>query len=202
LLHQQQEHCCGVTNIRNQFGEKMPSEEEVKRVLEETQRLMARMEARGKGLTQPTKLSAADYYKRAQQALASTNLDLTIRELDACLCSNPSLRLAVIAYYNIAAAIWGKFRFDDRKGDSVGDDEYIWVNGCNVCSRRGLRTYHQLPRDQQLDSSIIELHQVLNQLVSRTMTYGAYVYRHGQREFRAVSGLPPLRCLRDVQMEI
>lgn len=180
----------------------MPSEEEIRRQLEEVQRLMARMEARDKGLTQATALSASDYYKRAQQALASNNLDVTVRELDACLCSTPSLRLSVIAYYNIAAAIWGRFRFDDRKGDSVADDEYVWVNGANVCCRRGITCYRQMPREQQLEATITELHQALNQLVSRTMTYGLFVYEYGQREYRQVHALPPLRCLREVQMEM
>jgi hypothetical protein len=60
----------------------------------------------------------------------------------------------------------------------------------------------QMPREQQLESAIVELHQAMNQLVSRTMTYGAYVYRYGQREFRAVGDLPPLRCLNEVHMDM
>ena len=181
----------------------MASEEERRRqLLEETKQLMARMEARDKGLTQATTLSASDYYKRAQQALASNNFDLTIRELDACLCSNPSLRLAVIAYYNIAAAIWERFRFGQRKGDDVPDDEYIWVNGCNECGQRGLKIYGQMSRDQQLDATIMELHEALNQLVSRSGAYGLFVYQYGQREYRQVFKLPPLRCLSEVQMDL
>jgi hypothetical protein len=79
----------------------MPREEEIRRQLEEVQRLMQRMDAKSASGSPP--LSASDYYKRAQQALASNNFDVTIRELDACLCANPSLRLAVIAYYNIGS---------------------------------------------------------------------------------------------------
>jgi hypothetical protein len=177
----------------------MPSEEDIKRLLEKTQRLTARMDARDKGLAEPTKLSASDYYKRAQ---GTKNLDVAIQELDACLCSNPSLRLAVIAYYNIAAAIWERFRFNQRKGDDVPDNEYIWVNGCNVCGRRALKIYDQMSKEQRLDATIVELHEALNQLVSRSGTYGLFVYEYGQREYRQVHGLPPLRCLREVLMEI
>ena len=44
-------------------------------------------------------LSAADHYKRA---MSSSGLDVTIRELDACLCANPKPFLAMAAYFNVS----------------------------------------------------------------------------------------------------
>jgi hypothetical protein len=81
-------------------------------------------------------LSAADHYGRAMD---SSNLEVTIRELDACLCGNPKPLLAMAAYFNLSAAVWEKFGFNKRKGHSIDDDEYLWVIGCNLCLRRALK---------------------------------------------------------------
>jgi hypothetical protein len=144
-------------------------------------------------------LSAGDHYERAMD---SNNLDVTIRELDACLCATPEPFLAMLAYSNLSAAVWEKFRFNDRRSDTVEDDEIVWVRGCNICLRRALRTYENMPRHQQLEADTIKLHQAVKESLSPTVHYGAYVFRFGQRQFRKVSGLPPLRCLTDLDMPL
>ena len=132
----------------------------------------------------------------------SGDLDVTIQELDACLCEDPEPLLAILAYFNLSAAVWEKFRFNDRKSDSVGDDEYLWVRGCNVCLRRALKIYEGIPRHQQLEAETIKLHQAVKENLGPTVHYGAYVFRYGQRQLRKVGGLPPLRCLTEVDIPI
>src|SRR5437660_277574 len=88
-------------------------------------------------------LSAWDHYERAMNAL-DYDLDIAIQELDACLCANPEPLLEMEAYYNLSAAIWEKFHFNERKGATIADDEYLWVRGCNICLRRALKIYENL----------------------------------------------------------
>jgi hypothetical protein len=141
-------------------------------------------------------LSAADHYR---QAMASSNLDVTIRELDACLCANPKAFQTMAAYFNLSAAVWEKFRFNERKGHTVGDDEYLWVLGCNLCLRRALKIYENMPRAQQLETDTLKLHQALKGSLGPTISYGSSVFMAGQWHDRKVSGLPPLRCLTDIK---
>ena len=147
----------------------------------------------------PRLLSPADHYERAME---SRNLDVTIKELDACLCGKPESFLEMLAYFNLSAAVWEKFGFNNRKGDSVEDDEYVWVQGCNVCLRRALKIYENMPRHEQLEANTIKLHQAVKESLSPTVHYGAYVFRYGQRRFRGASGLPPLRCLTEIEMAL
>jgi len=151
-------------------------------------------------LVEPTQInapvmSAYDHYERGMD---SNNLDFTIKELDACLCANPEPSLAMLAYYNLSAAVWEKFGFNDRRGDSIEDDEYTWVCGCNLCLRRALNIYESMPRHQQLESDTIKLHQAIKESLTPTVHKGAYVYRYGQRQFRT-GGVPPLRCLTEIK---
>jgi len=146
-------------------------------------------------------LSATDHFQQAMAAVDS-NIDITIRELDACLCAQPEPALAMLAYYNLSVTIWQKFRFNERKGASIDDDEYLWVRGCNICLRRALTIYENMPRVQQLEASTIQLHQGVKDSLSPTVFYGSYVYRHGQKEFRNVQGLPALRCLTEIDMPL
>ena len=139
--------------------------------------------------------SPGDHYQRA---IESSNLDVTIKELDACLCGKPEPFLETLAYYNLSAAVWEKFGFNDRRGDSIEDDEYVWVCGCNLCLRRALKIYESLPRNQQLESDTIKLHQAIKESLTPTVHKGTYVYRYGQRQFRT-GGLPPLRCLTEIK---
>src|ERR1039458_1672033 len=122
-------------------------------------------------------LSAVDHYKRAMD---SNNLDVTIRELDACLCANPRPVLAVAAYFNLSAAVWEKFRFNERKGYSIEDDEYLWVLGSNLCLRRALKIYEKMPRAQRLEADALKLHQAVKGSLSPTISYGGSVFMAGQ----------------------
>ncbi|MGA2269828.1 MAG: hypothetical protein ABSH44_15270 [Bryobacteraceae bacterium] len=144
-------------------------------------------------------LSAYDHYERAMD---SNNLDISIRELDACLCLNPEPLLAIGAYYNLSAAVWEKFQFNERKSDTVEDDEIRWARGCNLCLRRALKIYDDLPRVEQLEADVIKLHQAIKESIGVTAHYGAYIYKFGRMQFRAVHGLPDLRCLREIDMPL
>ncbi len=144
-------------------------------------------------------LLAEDHYERA---MGASNLDATIKELDACLCANPEPLLAMFGYFNLSAAVWEKFRFNERRGDSIEDDEYIWVRGCNIFLRRALKIYENMPRHEQLEADTINLNQAVKESLGPTVHYGAYVFRFGQRQFRRVIGLPPLRCLSEVSMSL
>jgi len=144
-------------------------------------------------------LSAADHYKKA---LDSGNVDVTIRELDACLCANPKPFLAMAAYFNLSAAVWEKFKFNERKGHSIRDDEYLWVKGCHLCLRRALKIYEGMPRQQQLEADVIKLHQAIKGSIGTTISYGGSVYMAGQWRDREVPGLPPLRCLTEIRTPI
>lgn len=144
-------------------------------------------------------VSARDHYERAMDA---NNPDVTIKELDACLCANPEPFLAMVAYFNLSAAVWDKFGFNNRRSDTVEDDEYVWVRGCNIFLRRALKIYENMPRHQQLEADPLRFHQAVKESLGPTVHYGAYVFRFGQREFRKVSGLPPLRCLTEIKMDL
>ena len=143
---------------------------------------------------------ACNHYERGMSAFESRRFDEAIKALDECLCANPERLLEMEAYYNLSAMIWEKFQFNNRRGADISDDEFRWVQGCNVCLRRALKIYETLPREQQLQSDLIQLHQAIKESLSPTISYGAIVYRYGQREFRSVHGLPPLRCLSEIQM--
>ena len=147
-------------------------------------------------------LSAGHYYDRGLDAAESRNFDTAIRELDACLCANPEPQLAMSAYFNLSAAIWEKFHFNERRGAEIADDEYVWVRGCNICLRRALKLYESLPRSRQLEAETIKLHQAVKGSLGPTIFYGSYVYNYGRREPRKVSGLPALRCLSEVDIPI
>jgi len=145
---------------------------------------------------------AYNHYERGMSAHDSKRFDEAIKALDECLCANPERLLEVEAYYNLSAIIWEKFQFNNRRGADISDDEFRWVQGCNVCLRRALKIYESLPRERQLENGLIHLHQAIKASLSPTISYGAIVYRYGQREFRSVYGLPPLRCLTEIQMRI
>ena len=147
-------------------------------------------------------VSAETLYERAMDAVDSGRYDDAIRELDKCLCFNPAPLLAMEAYYNLSATIWGKFRFNERRGADISDDEFRWVQGCNLCLRRALKIYESLPRQKQLEAGPIQLHQAIKGSLSPTISYGSIVYRHGERQFRSVRGLPPLKCLTEIKMEV
>jgi len=145
---------------------------------------------------------AITHYERGMTAFDSKQYDEAIRELDECLCANPERLLAMEAYYNLSAIIWKKFRFNDRRGADISDDEFRWVQGCNLCLRRALKIYESLPRQQQLESGPVQLHQAIKGSLSPTISYGSIVYKYGERQFRSVHGLPPLKCLTEIQMAV
>lgn len=147
-------------------------------------------------------VSAASHYDRAMNAVDINDLDYAINELDMCLCANPEPVLAMEAYYNLSATIWGKFRFNERRGASIGDDEYLWVLECNLCLRRALKIYESLPRTTQLQSGALRLHQAIKGSLSPTINYGGITYEHGERKWRKSSGLPPLRCLTEIDIPL
>ena len=145
---------------------------------------------------------AQSAYEHYERGMDSNNPDITIRELDECLCLNPEPLLAMDAYYNLSAAVWEKFRFNERKSDSVEDDEIRWARGCNLCLRRALKIYDDLSRAQQLKAEVIKMHQAMKESIRVTVHYGAYIYRFGGMQFRQVRGLPDLRCLREIDMPL
>lgn len=145
-------------------------------------------------------MKAPNHYERGMTAYGANRFDEAIQELDKFLCSRPERVSEMEAYYNLSVIIWEKFQFDKRRGADISDDEFRWVQGCNVCLRRALKIYETLSREQQ--SKLIQLHQAIKILLSPTISYGAIVYRYGQREFRSVYGLPPLRCLSEIQMHV
>ena len=142
---------------------------------------------------------ASQHYERAMDA---SNPDVIIRELDECLCAEPLPDLpdmAMYAYFNMSAAIWEKFQFNDRKGATIDDDEYVWVNACRLCIHRVLEIHEHMPREQQLEANVVKIHHAAKQHLDLTMLYGAYVVSPGgQRRFREISSgdLPPLRSLK------
>jgi hypothetical protein len=151
----------------------------------------------------PSKAMAAPIlYDRAWRALDSNNLDEAIHELDACLYANPEQRLALEAYYNLSATIWRKFHFNERTGSTVTDEEFKWVQACNVCLRRALTIYDHLPRKEQLESEMLQMHQAIKASLSPTISYGAIIYEYGRREWRKPQGVPNLRCLTEVNMPL
>jgi hypothetical protein len=105
--------------------------------------------------------------------------------------------MAMYAYFNMSAAIWDKFQFNDRKGATIDDDEYIWVNACRLCIGRVLEIYEHLPRDEQLEANVVKIHHAAKQHLQLTTHYGSYVGSPFGRRFRSVSSnrLPPLRSL-------
>jgi hypothetical protein len=120
-----------------------------------------------------------------------------ICELDKCLTSDPSPRLALFAYRNMVSGIWQRHFPESRSGKSLSDDEYRWVHGAILCLERAIKIWESMPSAKQEDIEVFDCYRDTKKTLKSIMGYGLFYYSCGQmleRDLRNIQ-LPPLRCL-------
>src|ERR1017187_865810 len=129
-----------------------------------------------------------------RQALRGARPD--IRELDQCLTSDPSKRLALFAYRNMVAGIWQRYFPEPRSGKYLSDDEYSWVHGAILCLERAIKIWESLPKAAQEDAEVFDCYRDTKKTLNSITGYGLFYNRAGQMlERESNFPLPPLRCL-------
>ena len=142
------------------------------------------------------------HYNRALDAGERGDLSTTIAELNECLCSDPLPRIAVVAYFNLAAAIWTQYNFAKRDGTSISDEEFRWAERACQSLRNVVQIYDaHLPPEDQNNEPLRKLYMDARKRLETTTGYGALCQdSHGKKVLRndavlMAIALAPMPCL-------
>ena len=152
----------------------------------------------------PSRISV-EYFNRAQDALRVGDYNRAILEYDACLCALPNAAIAIVAFYNLDAAISSEFDFYNRKGSDISDLECAWSLRGQNCLNKAIKIYEQnqhLFEDEDAEN-LAEIYADALENQNSGMAYGiAKLGSRGElqpRDFEEVERIartiPPLRCL-------
>ncbi len=145
---------------------------------------------------------ATGHYNRALDAGERGDLGTTITELNECLCCDPLPRIAVVAYFNLGAAIWTQYNFGKRDGASISDEEFRWAERAFESLRRVREIYETaLAVEDQSSEPLHKLYVEAKKRLESTAGYGALSKdlsgRKSARDKEALAsaGIAPLTCL-------
>jgi tetratricopeptide (TPR) repeat protein len=144
---------------------------------------------------------ALNHYKIAAAAMQINDYASAIEHFDECLLLNPHAEIAMAAWFNLATAIIRKYRFPQRAGDTISDEEYKWHECVMKCFEKVVEVY-----DEAVDSTpdvkqSFEAYSRAKDNLSRMPVYGLMFTDVGgntkQRDFEKLKRMPdpPIRSL-------
>lgn len=147
-------------------------------------------------------LSSVDLYNNANNAFEKEDYDLALSMFDECLCCDPEHALAILAYWNLTLTILMKFKFQERRGETVSHEDMKWCKRMLICANRVAIIYESyLKKHPEYGEDYYEIYESAKELYNDFTIYGS-IYSNNtgllsQRSMTDVSNssIIPLMCL-------
>ena len=150
--------------------------------------------------TDPNAL-ALDHYKMAASAMRMDDPLSAIHHFDECLCLNPHAEIAMAAWFNLATTIIRQYRFPQRAGDTISDEEYKWHECVMKCFAKVVEAYEEAVDLRPGVKQSFQMYSRAKDNLYRMPVYGLVVTaargNTKQRDFEKVTNMPdpPIRSL-------
>lgn len=144
-----------------------------------------------------------DFYNDGLIAFKIGDYDTAISLFDESLCREPQPELAILAYWNLAVTILTKFRFQERNGENVSNEEMKWCLRMLTCAKRVIEIYEShLKNHPTYGEDDYTFYQQAKALCKSYAIYGSVYRRNGVRSQRnmkdvANASVKPLKCIAD-----
>jgi tetratricopeptide (TPR) repeat protein len=148
----------------------------------------------------PNKL-ALNHYKIAASAMQINDHANAIEHFDECLVLNPPAEIAMAVWFNLGTAIIRKYRFPQRAGDTISDEEYKWHECVMKCFSKVVEVYDQAVDSRPDVKNSFQTYSRAKDNLYRMPVYGlVFTDARGntkQRDFEKLKRMPdpPIRSL-------